>query len=92
MATEILAESVASLVKFFDSPQKIFCCQCGVNAIRRPEGATASTRYTCSPCCNSLLKSRNPAVADTLAAIGAAIDARYWQETTSSDHLTMVGG
>jgi hypothetical protein len=92
MATEILSETPVTLVKFFDSPQKIFCCQCGVNSIPRPEGATASTRYTCPPCCDSALKSRDRETANTLAAIGAAIDARHRRETTSVGLLDVVSG
>ncbi len=73
------------------SPE-ILCHACGLRSIPRPEGTTAVTRYTCPPCCDSLLKSRDRETADTLSAIGAQIDRACWQETTSSDRLTMVGG
>jgi hypothetical protein len=87
LATEILTESVASIVKFFDSPQKLFCCQCGVNAILRPECATSLTRYTCPRCCDLLLKNRDRETADTLSAIGAQIDAARVRESGCSDHF-----
>jgi late competence protein required for DNA uptake (superfamily II DNA/RNA helicase) len=80
LATEILTETLARLVRFSESPQKLFCCRCGVTSIPRPEGATAATCYTCPSCCALLLKSRDRATADTLAAIGAQIDRAYVQE------------
>ena len=92
MATEILTEVP---LLFSSSPtqlREISCCQCGVNAIPFPEGATSSTPYTCRPCCASLLKSRDRATADTLAATAAAIDARCWQETTSAGPLDVTRG
>ena len=70
----------------------IFCHVCGLNSIPRPELATASTRFTCPACCDSLLQSRDRETADTLSAIGAQIDRAYWQETTSVVHLNVDGG
>ncbi|SRR6266404_7610142 len=58
-------------------------CDCGLRSIPRPEGATASTRYTCPPCCDLLLKYRDRETTDALSAIGAQIDRAYWQETSS---------
>jgi hypothetical protein len=88
LATKILTETLARL----DSPQKLFCSQCGVASIPRPEGATAATRYTCPPCCASLLKSRDFAAIDKLAAIAALIDARCLAESGLSTHLGTVAG
>jgi hypothetical protein len=74
------------------SHPEIFCHTCGLRSIPRPKGATAATRYTCPPCSDLLLKSRDRETADTLAAIGASIDVRCWQETTSAGPLGVTGG
>jgi hypothetical protein len=71
---------------------EIVCHVCGLNSIPRPELATAATRYTCRACCASLRQSRDPETADALAAISAAIDARYWRETASVGHLDVTSG
>ena len=83
MATAILIETLARLVRFSESPQ-LFCCQCGVNAIPRPDGATAATRYTCPSRCELLLNSRDRATSDMLSATGAQIDAACLQESDSA--------
>jgi len=81
LATEILTETLARLVRFSDSPQKLFCCQCGVNSIPRPEGATTATQFTCRACCASLWQSRDSATVAMLGSIGAQIDAACVQES-----------
>jgi hypothetical protein len=86
MATEILTEVPLLFSSSPTHPQRIFCSECGVNAIPSPEGATASTRYTCPPCCASLLKSRDSATAAMFGSIGAQIDASHVGEIGFSDH------
>ena len=81
MATEILTEVPLLFLGSPTHPQKIFCCQCGTKSIPSPESATALTRYTCPPCCDSLLKSRDRGTADMLSAISAQIDAACVQES-----------
>ncbi len=71
---------------------EILCHVCGLNSIPSPEAATASTRFTCRHCCDSLLKSRDRETADTLSAIGAQIERRCWQEPTSVGHLDVTSG
>jgi hypothetical protein len=65
----------------------LFCSGCHTNSVSRPEGASGATRYTCPSCCALLLKSRDRETADTLAAIGAAIDATCVRETTFAGYL-----
>jgi hypothetical protein len=86
LAAEILTETLARLVRFSDSPQKILCSGCSVNSIPSPEGATVATQFTCRACCASLLRSRDRATADAFAAIGSQIDRACWQELGFSNH------
>jgi hypothetical protein len=90
--TLVALHSSSQLPKENPLPLEIFCHACGLRSIPRPDSATAATRYTCRTCCASLVKSRDRATADTLAAIGASIDARCLAETASVGHLGMTSG
>lgn len=91
-----MANRILEVLSISASPvsplNRIFCSNCGVRSIPAPEGSSCSTRYTCPACCTSLLKSRDEATADTLAAIGMSIDRRHSRETISVAHIQVTGG